>query len=171
MPKKGHGPKKSVSFAEHVIPSNPEIVDQKTFQCDSAITKDAAVESIEAHKGNVLNRWNFMNSPEKQIITSPPTGTLMPVAISGKAHDVTSGGVLTKCGQVADIARKWNMPTTDDHRSNNLRLAAKTVSDQFSTNESKSPVQTNQPSRRGSTQSSNTNNLRTSLMQNGLLND
>ena len=41
-----HGPKKSVSFAEHAVPSNKE--DQKTVQCDSAITKDAAVESIEA---------------------------------------------------------------------------------------------------------------------------
>ena len=179
LPKKGHGPKKSVSFAEPVVPSIKEIVDQKTVQCDSAITKDAAVESIEAQiaskrpsKGNVLNRWNFTNSPEKQMIKSPPTGTNMPVAISGKAHDGTSGGVLPMRGLVADIARKWNMPATDDHLPNNLTPTAKTASDQFSTNQSKSPILTNQPSTRGSTQSNSTNDLLLfSSTQNGLLND
>ena len=177
LPKKGHGPKKSVSFAEYEVPSNKE--DQTTVQCDSAITKDAAVESIEAQiaskrpsKGKVLNRWNFTNSPEKQMIKSPPTGTLTPVAISGKAHDGTSGGVLPKRGLVADIARKWNMPATDDHLPNNLTPTAMTASDQFSTNQSKSPILTNQPSNRGSTQSNSTNNLLlSSSKQNGLLND
>ena len=64
-------------------------------------------------------------------------------------------------GLVADIARKWNMPATDDHLPNNLTPTAMTASDQFSTNlhVSKSPILTNQPSKRGSTQSNSTNNL------------
>ena len=174
LSKKGHGHKKSVSFCELGIPSTEDTADQKNVPCDSENNKDV-VENIEAQiaskrpsKGNVLNRWNFTSSQEKQMIKSPSIGT----NISSKADDGTSDGLLPKRGFVADIARRWNMPTTDAHTPNNLNPAAKTASDQCSTNQSKSPTQTIQSSGNGSAQSSSTNNqinLRTSSTQSDLL--